>query len=349
MKFSKGDRVRFLNEKGEGTISRISGQLAFVDVNGFEIPFPLAELVPAFTEDNFRKPNQSGPPAPKTPEPSLPPEIPVRHRDPGKDIAEGVFLAFVPINQMQLLESPLQLFLINATAYHILYSCSVKISDGYTVINSGRLDAGAEMLLRVLQRSDIEKYGQVKTDVIFFSDHTYDHQPPMSELVRMRPVKFYKESTYTENPFFEAKAYVTPVSGTDGTSEEDYHDSFSKQDFARLILEKERNQKRGGPAPRPPVNTGELEQEIDLHIEELLDDIRGMSNTEIITIQLRHFRYRLEEAIAGHVRKITFIHGVGNGRLKHEVRRILATYEGIRFHDAPYHRYGFGATEVVIR
>jgi hypothetical protein len=348
MKFKKGDKVRFLNEKGEGIIMRIThgGQVAHVDVDGFEIPFSMSELVPAYSTDN---PPPTRPVSPITPEQEVITEDePSRILPRYESISEGVFLAVVPIDEKQLLTSALNLYLVNATGYHILYTSSVKVQSGFRVMSQGKLEAGGEALVQKIQRADLEKYAQVKNDVIFFSDDPYDHQPPVSELVKLRVVKFYKESTYADNPFFDRKAYIIPISGYEEAAQhQDYNESFRKQDIARMILEKERKPNKRSASK--PINTGVIEEEIDLHIEELVDDFRGMSNTEIITIQLNHFRNKLEEAIGGHVRKITFIHGVGNGRLKHEVRRILGTYEGIRFQDAPYSRYGFGATEVFIR
>lgn len=92
------------------------------------------------------------------------------------------------------------------------------------------------------------------------------------------------------------------------------------------------------------------ELEIDLHIEELPDNTLGLSNGEKLEIQLKYFQKELDKAVLNkHVRKITFIHGVGSGRLKQELYNILRTYEKIRYYDAPYRKYGFGATEVVIR
>ena len=94
----------------------------------------------------------------------------------------------------------------------------------------------------------------------------------------------------------------------------------------------------------------ELEIEIDLHIEELIDDTRGMTSGEKLEIQINRVQRELEKAILNkQTRKITFIHGVGVGRLKQEIYKILKTYDHIRFYDAPYRKYGFGATEVVIR
>lgn len=95
-------------------------------------------------------------------------------------------------------------------------------------------------------------------------------------------------------------------------------------------------------------NTPNSEIEIDLHIEELVDNFSRMSNFEIVQVQLAHFNKALDNAIGGHYRKLIVIHGVGNGRLKQEVHNILSSYSNVRFHDASYAKYGFGATEILI-
>lgn len=89
-------------------------------------------------------------------------------------------------------------------------------------------------------------------------------------------------------------------------------------------------------------------EEVDLHIEELLENYKGMENAEIIRIQLSVFNKTLDNAILSKKRKIIFIHGVGNGRLKSEIRKILAGYDRVTFYDASYKKYGWGATEVLI-
>jgi Smr domain len=89
--------------------------------------------------------------------------------------------------------------------------------------------------------------------------------------------------------------------------------------------------------------------EVDLHIQELLDDYRNMSNYEIVSYQMAHFERMIESAIKNKFRKVIFIHGVGQGVLKNEIRKVLAFYPNCTFHDASYQKYGQGATEVIIR
>ena len=70
-----------------------------------------------------------------------------------------------------------------------------------------------------------------------------------------------------------------------------------------------------GPSrPRTIVKRGGKNEiiEIDLHIGELLDDTRGMSNSEILNYQLDKFREVMEQYRNKREQRIVFIHGKGN-------------------------------------
>ena len=45
-----------------------------------------------------------------------------------------------------------------------------------------------------------------------------------------------------------------------------------------------------------------------------------------------------------------FIHGVGNGTLKTELRKALGIeYKKLTYHDASFKEYGYGATLIIIK
>jgi dsDNA-specific endonuclease/ATPase MutS2 len=88
--------------------------------------------------------------------------------------------------------------------------------------------------------------------------------------------------------------------------------------------------------------------ELDLHIESLTDNHRGMSNFDIMKTQLQEFKRFFSKAKANQIQKIVVIHGVGEGILKNEIRSYLSNQEFIEFYDASYLEYGKGATEVKI-
>jgi DNA-nicking Smr family endonuclease len=101
-------------------------------------------------------------------------------------------------------------------------------------------------------------------------------------------------------------------------------------------------------AAEPRFKKGDV-VEVDLHIHELLDRHEGMSNSEIIAIQMEHFERMLRNSEEKKVKRIIFIHGVGQGVLRSEIRKMLRDYyPNCEYLDAPYHIYGYGATEVRI-
>jgi dsDNA-specific endonuclease/ATPase MutS2 len=89
--------------------------------------------------------------------------------------------------------------------------------------------------------------------------------------------------------------------------------------------------------------------EFDLHIEKLVNNFRGMSNFDILTLQLETAKKHVDFAIRNRIPKIVFIHGVGEGILKSELDFMLKNFEQISFQDANYQKYGLGATEIYFK
>jgi hypothetical protein len=86
--------------------------------------------------------------------------------------------------------------------------------------------------------------------------------------------------------------------------------------------------------------------EIDLHIENLLDNAKNLTNTEILLKQMSNFKNTFSKAKDKRIQKLIVIHGVGEGVLKNEIRSFLSRQEHIEYFDASYLDYGKGATEV---
>ncbi len=98
-----------------------------------------------------------------------------------------------------------------------------------------------------------------------------------------------------------------------------------------------------------PSNVKNPAREVDLHVNKLIDSVVGLTNTEILTIQLDVFRKELNQAIRNNEREIIFIHGIGNGTLKGEIRRVASQeYKWCGLEDASFKEYGFGATRLRI-
>ncbi len=88
--------------------------------------------------------------------------------------------------------------------------------------------------------------------------------------------------------------------------------------------------------------------EVDLHIEKLLPNTRGLDNFDMINIQIDTAKRQLDFAIQKRVQRVIFIHGVGEGVLKSELESLFRRYDFLNYYDADYQKYGRGATEVYI-
>ncbi|MCB0478922.1 MAG: Smr/MutS family protein [Crocinitomicaceae bacterium] len=86
---------------------------------------------------------------------------------------------------------------------------------------------------------------------------------------------------------------------------------------------------------------------IDLHIEELMESHRNMTNSEILLYQMQVFRGFFHQKRGEGFRKIIAIHGVGEGVLRSEIVHFLHSQENVEYHDADYTSFGGGATEIV--
>jgi hypothetical protein len=335
MKLSIGDKVRFLNEKGEGVVSRIINKttVAVTVEDGFEIPFLVSSLVKVQAAEQEQ---------PQKQEEQISVFAEAKNR---KKEREGIYAAVSPEKSNDIAHTDFNLWLINHTSYEIMYICSKISESGFQVFDRGEARPYESKIVATMGRKELDDYSNVKIETLFYNVKKFEHRPPVSEIIKIKQARLYKENAFASNELIPEKALLINVSHV-GT--ELFFDTPEgrEADLSQLLFQK----KNVGQAPRVSKphtkNDSHYEMEIDLHIEELIDNYAGMSNAEIVTIQLRHFQRALDEAISAHCRSLTVIHGVGNGRLKSEVRRILSE-SGLRYHDASYARYGFGATEVV--
>ena len=86
---------------------------------------------------------------------------------------------------------------------------------------------------------------------------------------------------------------------------------------------------------------------VDIHIEKIVSDTKGLNNAEILNLQLSHFEKYYESARAHYMPNFTVIHGVGEGVLRNEIHERLNNRKGVKSFVNQYHPlYGFGATEI---
>lgn len=120
----------------------------------------------------------------------------------------------------------------------------------------------------------------------------------------------------------------------------------SNAEVSRAMRDKSGGQKK----KRRSVKREKTEppMEVDLHIHQLTQNSRGLTNHDMLTLQVDTAKRQLEFAISKRIRRIVFIHGVGEGVLRTELEYLFGRYDNVSWYDADYQKYGLGATEVYI-
>lgn len=340
-----GDKVKFLNDVGGGVVTRfLNKNLVMVEnYDGFEIPYPILQLLnTSDPELNAGSENQ----AKQNIQSEIAPKIEIEE-NPGEIIngknSPDFYFCFVPADSQNPLAAEIKLFLVNDSNFTVLYRYNHIKTTGFVHIKHGVVQSNSKLLLESIVQSDLSELPEFGFQLIYFQKNENEWNAPVTKQFRVNPVKFYKESSFQPNQLFKKNAMVLQISPNIFTTE---IDKLTEADFQKVVAEKEQETTEEKITPK---RTSDI-VEVDLHINELLDNSAGLSNSEILTIQKEKVESEMKAAIQSGVRKIVFIHGIGQGVLKQEVVNILKSkFRKYYFQDASFKEYGFGATMVILR
>ena len=122
----------------------------------------------------------------------------------------------------------------------------------------------------------------------------------------------------------------------------------SYEEIKKNSQQKEVFKKKPKKLPSKPKERIVPPMEVDLHIDKLVQSTRGMTNHDMVTLQLETAKRQLNFAINKRIPRVVFIHGVGEGILKEELTYEFGRYDNVRISEADYRKYGLGAMEVYI-
>uniref|UniRef100_UPI003FF0043D DUF2027 domain-containing protein n=1 Tax=Parabacteroides distasonis TaxID=823 RepID=UPI003FF0043D len=346
-----GDKVRFLNSVGGGVVRGFRGkdQVLVEDEDGFEVPALIKECVVVGGNDmqvhSSNRPKVQAPvetPSPKKPEPK---EEKVEETPEGERL--NVYLAYLPVDPKAFQQCGYETYFVNDSNYYLYYTYLCAEGKAWNVRSNGIVEPNTKLLLEEFEKVELNDREHVAVQFIAFKeDRSFALKPAVSVELRIDTVKFYKLHTFQESEFFETPALIYDIVKDDVPTKQVY---VSAEDLQSALLQKKTEDK---PKYQPIVKRGGQNGiiEIDLHIGELLDDTKGMSNSEILNYQLDKFREVLEQYKNKREQRIVFIHGKGDGVLRKALlEELKRKYPNFRHQDASFQEYGFGATMVTIK
>lgn len=313
-----GDKVKFLNDVGGGVVTRfLNKNMVMVEnYDGFEIPYPITQLFntsdPALNIGSENQPKQISQPetARKIENEETPGEI-----INGKNSPDFYF-CFVPADSRNPLAADIKLFIVNDSNFIVLFRYTHIKNTGFETVKHGTVQSNSRLLLESIVQNDLSELPEFGFQLIYFQKNENEWIEPIVKRFKVNPVKFYKETSFQSNQFFKKDALVLQITKNIFTTE---IDKLTEADFQKIVKEKEQETVVAKVATK---RTAEI-VEFDLHINELIDNPAGLSNHEILEIQKERVELEMKSAIQTGVKKIVFIHGVGQGVLKQEVINLL--------------------------
>lgn len=329
-----GDKVRFLNEVGGGIVSGFKGKdvILVEDEDGFEIPVLITECVVIESSD--------GPGMTKSATPTInkASDAPLTQFT-NKNELEA-YIAIAPEFQDTPLQGKMELYIINDSNYFIYYLCDENNDNGQSIAD-GLLHPHTHQPLGTFTAQELGELGKINVRLMpFMRGKAYKHKANVEKSITFNAVKLSKSKSYVETTLLNAKAILMPIHKA--KIEEAVKDLKEDSLFSAGKHQADKSKLKS------PKKTSDL-IEVDLHIEALLDDFSGMSKNEMLELQLSKFNEVIKENKNKKGQRVVFIHGVGNGRLKTDIRNSLQRKHKLDFQDASFREYGYGATMVIIR
>lgn len=354
-----GDIVRYLNAVGGGRVSRIEGAVAYVDDDGFVTPVLAKECVvvtPAKDAEMLVPENTAPATAPQQKNATAPKAAaaiaPFVETEEGERL--NVVLGFEAKDLKHLSSTSYEAFLVNDSNYNLYYVISTQESGApdMSVLACGTIEPAMQEYLTTIEPADLPAMDRISVDIIAFKpDRPYRAKRPVSLSMPFDTTKFFKLHCFKRNPYFDNPVIAVDIVKDDVPAQSG-NAAVDAASLAKAMNEKKRADSRHihAPAAKKREPKGEGPIVVDLHIHELVDNTAGLSNADMLNLQIDRFRAVMDENLRNHGRKIVFIHGKGEGVLRQALLKELNhKYKGHDVQDASFREYGFGATQVTIR
>ena len=377
-----GDKVRFLSEVGGGRVSGFQGKdiVLVEDEDGFEIPTSVRDVVVVEQDDYaMGKMISAKMEAQQKAEEHAATELhqdsrsiksilndhdeqtdmhvdeydaadgeitfraPVQEREGGNKLS--AYLAFVPVDIKEITHTRFETYVVNDSNYYIHYSYLVAEGNAWTLKSVGEVEPNTKLFIEEFGREVLNDMGRIGVQLTAYKKNKpFLLKPAIDVQFRIDPVKFYKLHVFEENDFFEQPSLLFTIVDNDEVARPLVVDSkrLKEQMYKdEKIIAHEGKKKR-------QKDDGTLV--IDLHADELLETTAGMNAADILHYQLDVFKKTMDENKKKKGQKIVFIHGKGEGVLRHAlVHELNYRYKSCTYQDASFQEYGYGATQVTIK
>ncbi|MFK7808651.1 MAG: Smr/MutS family protein [Saprospiraceae bacterium] len=349
MLFIKGSRIRFKYTGEEGTVVEL------LENDMINVELDDGEIIPAFQDDVIRIEDDvrsKHKPVVKAKsvqgkKPKLPP-VPKRMNPESQYTilkSQGIQLAFEERKRLDGTTEKYIIHLINDTRYDVLYSFALVNEKSTTNTIHGKLEKLTAIAIDEMPFDLLNELPKVEMECWQITTEGTGNK--LSKTIKIKAQQFFKRVTTA--PILDIPVHHYIVFDKFDTDNKALKTEDLKS-YTQRKVEEQPKKKSKNHITYNNYNTkafAEFETELDLHVENLVGSTHGMTNADILQLQMKHFETYMKKAIRLGVPKVYIIHGLGKGRLKSDIGRWLEENPYvISFKNEYHHRYGYGATEV---
>lgn len=350
MLFAIGTRVRFryTGEKGVITAMLDDGMLMV------RLDSDSSLEIPAFQEDLLR--NEDAEPVSvgakfMKGKPEKQSEAPPRREIKNQYLIlkpKGLQLAFEPMPGRDGTVTRYKAWLLNDTAQEFLVEIDLFTSQRDVFVVDDKIAASTALELGDLLYDDLNESPELFISVQRITTEGLD--VPLEKSLKIKAKQFFNNLQTVPILNLLAHHFLLLDSFEPGRGGSD-----NKEDLKQYAKENFRKSRTGRNESSGAYNAFNVEEfasfvpEIDLHIQNLNNGYARLDKSEILRIQMLHFHRFLDKAIRLGVPRIFIIHGVGEGKLRDSIAEHLRTNpDVVKYKNEYHHKYGYGATEVML-
>ncbi|WP_018463243.1 DUF2027 domain-containing protein [Segatella paludivivens] len=241
-----GDKVRFLSETGGGKVAGFQGKniVLVEDEDGFQIPFPINEVV-LIGEDNYATSKLvSSKMAAESKQNGIEPDgrsiktllkdgqddvdaslneedkydtvddekevtfrAPVEERKGGNMLS--AYIAFVPMDINNVTSTRFETYFVNDSNYYIQFCYMIAEGNSWNLKFKGEVEPNTKLYIEEFGRDALNDMNHIAVQFISYKlEKGFIMKPSVDAQFRIDPVKFYKLHTFQDTQFFESPALL---------------------------------------------------------------------------------------------------------------------------------------------
>ena len=230
---------------------------------------------------------------------------------------KGLQMAFDPVLRSDDNPREFLIYLINDTNLNFLFQLTLVVNKENAWNTQGRLTARSMLESGALHLQELNNQAVIVLDLWRLLPDGKGTGGQLNKQLKLKPAQFFKKKVTA--PYLNRPSHLyllfnpAELEQKAASPKEKPRESLRNYTSRNQIPDKPTTWSNLQDIPHEVWEKAAFSNEIDLHIENLVDDPSGMANATILRTQLEYFERYLRQAIRVGAERVFVIHGLGEG------------------------------------